>query len=171
MAASMTIYEKEYASRETYVYFICGVASALFAYMGKDYYPVHPLDLPGKYTIASMISLVVSFVFGMARIQVFLKGSTISRKMMNTQDEITVLSNAWKDITENRATMAFNTITGKKFVSAEGIDKELNQKREKWAKRLKQLKKWQKWAKICLGVCHVFLVLGFIFLIISKVVA
>jgi hypothetical protein len=43
MSASLTIFEKEHAAREKYIYFICGLAGVLFAYVGKDYFPVHPL--------------------------------------------------------------------------------------------------------------------------------
>jgi hypothetical protein len=57
MLASLTIFEKEHEAREKYTYFVCGLAGALFAYIGKDYFPDHPLNYSAVFTIGALISL------------------------------------------------------------------------------------------------------------------
>ena len=167
MSASLTVFEKEYESREKYIYFICGVAGASFAYIGKDYFPVHPLDWPAKLTIGSLFSLMVCFAFGMARIQVYIHGLSINRDVLVAEDELTRMNDSWIKHEQGAANMTLSNKTGKTF-NVSDLEDEINTLRAKKDKDFKRMENWFKWATILFVICHVFLAFGFILLICAK---
>lgn len=85
-----------------YIYFICGVAGALVAYLGKDYTPSHPWTIIDKLNISTLICLIVSFLFGVGRILCYIQGISINKDVLVAQEEIGNFVNALTYRLENK---------------------------------------------------------------------
>ena len=170
MSASITIYEKEHASREKYIYFVCGLAGVLFAYIGKDYFPTHPQDLRDKLTIGAMASLALSLAFGMAHIQFNIKGISLNKDVLVVVEEIGNCVITVGQRKAGQANRSINTKTGKEHTTEE-IEATIERLKALNAIQETKMKRWFLGATVLFIICHCFLVSGFILLICSKLIA
>jgi hypothetical protein len=61
---SFDLFSKEHAASERFDYFVCGIAGALFAYIGQAYTP-HTFGSRYYYLMPAALLLTVSFLFGL----------------------------------------------------------------------------------------------------------
>lgn len=168
MIASLSLFEKEHAAREKYVYFVCGLAGALFAYIGKDYYPEHPIKIIAVLTISALISLTLCVAFGMARIQVYTHGLSINRDVLVAEEKLENIRGCKVKQMAKESNYAMDYKTGKEYTSIEELDKDINILQETRDKDFIRMEKWFKGATCLLFICNIFLALGFILLICAK---
>jgi hypothetical protein len=168
MSASLNLFDKEHASREKYVYFVCSLAGALFAYIGKDYFPEHPINCVGVLTIAALISFVLCIAFGMARIQVYTHMLGINRDVLVFEEEIAKLQNSW--IAHEKGE-AYLTLSNKLYENLKQvrIEELVNERAIKKETEFARMKTWEKWATGLLIISNGFLALGFILLLWAKI--
>ncbi len=169
MSASLTIFEKEHAAREKYIYFICALAGALFAYVGKDYFPVHPLNCAATLTIGAMVSLTLCLAFGMARIQVYIKGLSINRDVLVAEDELKNLRDSLVKHKSGASNYSLNYKTGKEYVTIEELEKDIKTLQITKDNDFKRMGKVFIWSTRLFIACHCFLALGFILLICARI--
>jgi hypothetical protein len=171
MSESLNIFDKEHASREKYIYFVCGLAGALFAYIGKDYFPVHPIDCIGILTISALISFIVCIAFGMARIQVYTHGMSINRDVIVEETNLRNLRVCRLKFLSKEITLSEDNKTGKTYSTIEEYDADIKAKQTIRDKTHIRMEKWFKWATWLLIISNGFLALGFILLISAKLAA
>jgi hypothetical protein len=170
MSASLALFEKEHAAREKYIYFVCGLAGVLFAYIGKDYFPVRPFDCAAILTIGAMISLTLCLVLGMARIQSYIEGLSINRVGLGNEEELKNIRDSlvmWK---AGQANYTVSKKTGKEYRTIEELEEDIKLLQTSVNKDYNRMKKWFNWATYLFIACHFFLVVGFILLICAKLV-
>lgn len=92
MSASLSLFDKEHTSREKYVYFICGVSSALIAYIGKDYRPNNPWTAHDTLTISTLCCLLFSFGLGLLRILFYIEGMSYNRDVLVAEEETAIIN-------------------------------------------------------------------------------
>ncbi|MGA9452103.1 MAG: hypothetical protein WBW41_12260 [Verrucomicrobiia bacterium] len=173
MSASLSLFDKEHTAREKYIYFICGVASALVAYLGKDYTPSHPWTIHDKLNISTLICLVVSFLFGVGRILCYIQGISINKDVLVAQEEIGNFVNALTYRLENKdkgVPISINKKNGKPY-STEEIQARIVELTASSETDSTRMKKRFKFSQILFVICHVFLILGFILMICAKLAA
>jgi hypothetical protein len=168
MSASLTIFEKEHAAREKYIYFVCGLAGALFAYIGKDYFPVHPLDLVAKLNIWAMVCLMLCLVSGMARIQVYIEGLSINRDELVAEEELKNLRECWVKHKSGESNFTMAHKTGKKYTTIEELQKDIEALQKAKDATHKRMEKWFRWATGLLIICNCFLAFGFLLIVFAK---
>jgi hypothetical protein len=142
----------------------------LFAYLGKDYYPIHPFDCAAKLTIGAMVSLILCVAFGMARIQVYIKALNINREMLCATEELINFRESrikWKT---GGANYIINHKTGKEYGTIEELDKDISLLQTRRDKDHHRMEKWFKWATHLFIACHLFLAAGFVLLVCAKLV-
>ena len=177
MSASLSVFEKEHSAREKYIYFICGLASALVAYIGKDYFPAHPFTWAEYLTLAALLLFFACFVSGCVYIIIFIKVTNLNRDALVIEEEIAniyrnlVLLDADEMLNQPRNIFR-NLQTGKKYSLInkqeleDDVDK-LKQKKDETRARMKvfdcKIDSWFIAAHCCLG-------LGFILMIIAKLI-
>jgi hypothetical protein len=170
MSASLSVFEKEHAAREKYIYFVCGLAGALVAYIVKDYFPVRPIDFIGELTMSAMISLTLCLAFGMVHIQFFIKGTSINKDVLVADEELKNFVNTLVARKAGQCNLSVNTKTGKEYTTEEIEASIVNLKASRDID-FNRMTKWFWWSTVWFIVCHIFLVFGFFFLIYSKFTA
>ena len=155
--------------REKYIYFLCGLAGALFAYIGKDYHPVHPIDLSNKLTLLAMASLTLSLAFGMAHIRVFIHFTSINKHALRNDEEVANHITALANCKAGKANLTINNQTRKEYTIDE-LENGINARTTKRDILIGKMDTWHKWAMCLIIVSHCFLVIGFLLLIVSKLV-
>jgi hypothetical protein len=170
MSSSLTVFEHEHKAREKYIYFICGVAGALVAYIGKDYKPNNPWTIYDTLTMWTLACLTLSFVLGLGRILTYIQGMSINRDVLVKEGELASLNSSRAFHLEHQGKGIPVTVSSKRqtpLSTAEieiAIDK-LNSMKAEYSIRMKR---WHKWSTFFLVVCQIFLVAGFILLLCSK---
>ena len=170
MSASLSLFDKEHASRERYVYFICGVSSALVAYIGKDYNPSHPWTVHDKLNISTLVCLIVSFFFGIGRILSYTQGISVNKDVLVAQEEIGNFVDALTYQLANKdkgLPISINKKNGKPY-STEEIQARIGELSTSSDKNSVRMKKWFNFSQVLFVVCHLFLILGFILMIWAK---
>jgi hypothetical protein len=122
MSASLSLFDKEHAAREKYIYFICGVASALVAYIGKDFTPNCPWTIYDKFTISTLVCFTVAFLFGIGRILSYIQGISINKDVLTAQEETGNFVNALTYRLENKDNgmpISINKKNGKPYSTEE----------------------------------------------------
>ena len=160
MSTSISVFEKEHAAREKYIYFVCGLAAALVAYIGKDYFPVRPIDFVGKLTISAMASLTLCLAFGMTHIQCFIKGTSINKDVLVAGEEINNCVNSLLKRKTGQSNFTLNLKTGQEHTTEE-LEAIVEQLKAKSDVDFKRITKWYWWSTVWFIVCHCFLALGF----------
>jgi len=180
MTASLAVFEKEHAAQEKYIYFICSVASALLAYLGKDYKVSLPWTTHDTLTMATLGSLLLSFLFGISRILCYNYSLGENKEMLIKQEEVgncveallNRIQNEQKIQTEGKGqglALSINKKTGKP-VSAEELNKAIEEANAKSAKHFKLMTRWYNISTVCFVICHVFLVAGLGLMLWAKLV-
>lgn len=166
--ASHLLFDKEHTSREKYIYFICGVAGALVAYIGKDFKPSHPLSNHDLLMLWCLGCLVGSFIFGIARILAHIEGLNYNRESVFAEEEITEFNRALANHIQNPGMASLSTKVGGALNQAEieGIIKFL---RGKVTKDTKSMNRYHSLATFLFVVCHIALIAGFVLLLLSKI--
>ena len=167
MSASLTVFEKEHAMTEKYIYFLCGLAGALVAYIGKDYHVVHPVDLSNKLTLLAMATLTLSLMFGMAHIQVFINATSKNKDVLVTDEEIRNYIMALVERKAGKANYSINAKTGKEYTS-EDMEKEIDIFKAKREAAFRKMTRRYKCSTVLSIVCQSFLIIGFFLIIWSK---
>jgi hypothetical protein len=173
MSASLSLFDKEHAAREKYIYFICGVAGALVAYIGKDYTPSHPWTINDKLNISTLICLTVSFLFGVGRILCYIQGISINKDVLVAQEEIGNFVNALTFRLENKdkgVPISINRKNGKPY-TAEEIQAHIVELTVSSETDSARMKSWFNVSQTLFVICHAFLVFGFILMIWAKIAA
>jgi hypothetical protein len=173
MSASLSLFEKEHTAREKYIYFICGVSSALVAYIGKDYTPNHPWTIQDKLNVSTLICLIVSFLFGIGRILCYVQGISINKDVLVAQEEIGNFVNALTYRLENRdkgVPISINKKNGKPY-STEEIQARIVELTASSEMDSARMKRWFNISQILFVICHVFLIIGFGLMICAKLAA
>jgi hypothetical protein len=165
MSASINLFDKEHAAREKYVYFVVGLAGALFAYLGKDYTPPHELTIVSLLTMSALTSLTLCIVFGLTRIQVYIHGLSINRDVLLAEEEISDFNKSLIMHYKGEANVAFSNKT-QTLLTTTDIEAARALHHTKKTKDFVKMKRWFKCATITL-----FLVLGFVLIIASKFAA
>jgi hypothetical protein len=173
MSASLSIFEKEHAARDKYIYFICGVASALVAYIGKDFAPHPTFTLHDKLTIASLVALILAFGFGLANMLAYIEGLSANKEytLARESTENFVRAKAERIEAENqgKAVLSFDTRTGEPH-SLEQMEKRIVDSISLSAKHHDKMDRWFKVSHYLFIAFHGFLVVGLLLLVGSKVV-
>lgn len=170
MSASLSLFEKEHAAREKYIYFICGVAGALVAYLGKDYTPSHPWTVHDSFLISTLGSLMLAFLFGIGNILAYIRGISINKDVLTAQEENGNFVNAITYRLENKdkgVPISINKKDGKQYTTEE-IQAHIAQLAAAIEKDTARMKRWFCFSQVLFAVCHVFLILGFILMVCSK---
>lgn len=172
MSASLSLFEKEHAAREKYIYFICGVAGALLAYLGKDFTPSHPWTVHDKLLISTLGSLVLAFLFGIGNILAYIKGISLNKDVLTAQEEIGNFVNAITFQLENKnkgVPLSINKKDGK-CQTIEEMQAHIAQLTPTIEKDTARMKGWFRFSQVLFVFCHIFLILGFILMVCSKLV-
>jgi hypothetical protein len=165
----LTVFEKETAAREKYIYFVCGVAGALFAYIGKDFSPVHPLTCVAILTISAMAALALSLAIGMAHIQCFIQALSKNKDILVNKDDLKKCNMSIFKYKTGEANYTRDLMTGEE-PTIEVTEERIKALTAIMAQNQQKMHKWVRGALISFTVCHVFLMLGFLLLILSKFV-
>jgi hypothetical protein len=170
MSVSLSIYEKEHAARERYVYFICGVSGALLAYIGKDYRPDASWTRHDTLVIVTLASLLVSFLFGLLRILFYVEGMSTNRDIIVIEEEVENITNVLIQHKTQQSVghvIALDKHTGKQQTMQDLQDRitALNTKKQPLVPKMNR---WHDWSTIFLVICHFFLIAGMSFLVLSK---
>jgi hypothetical protein len=171
LTASLSLFDKEHAAREKYIYFICGVSSALVAYLGKDYKPNHPWTVHDTLMVATLGSLLLSFLFGIGRMLSYIKAISLNKDMLVAREETGNFVDAftkWLDDEKKGAPIMINKKTGERFTK-EQIEEEKKQSFALAEKYSVQMKRWFRASAVLYVICHVFLVAGFVLMMWAKV--
>jgi hypothetical protein len=168
MSASLIMFEKEYAAREKYGYFICTVASALVAYLGKDFFPEHPFDARENLTVWSLSSLTASFGFGLAFLIFCIKAISLNKDLLVGSEEVANFYNTVTLRETKQSNYTRNLKTGRLYKSTEELLKLAHKKRVANIFTFRKMRKWYWWSEVWFIIAHVFLVLGFCLLIAAK---
>jgi hypothetical protein len=163
------VFEQETSARNKYVYFVCGLAAALFAYIGKDYFPTHPIDLIGYLTISSLACLAISLALGMLHIIVFIQALSANKDVHVANQNLKKCNNSIFMRKTGQANYTRDLTTGCELTMEE-LEAELKKLTPILERENKKMKKWMRWALVTFVACHVFLGLGFILLILAKLI-
>jgi hypothetical protein len=167
MSASLAVFEKEHAMTEKFIYFVCGLAGALVAYIGKDFHAVHPFDLSNKLTLLAMAALTLSLVLGMVHIQVFIDATSKNKDVLVKDEEIKNLITALVERKAGKASYSVNDKTAKEFTFEE-MERELATfQLDRGISFTKMLNRY-KCSRVLSIACQCFLIIGFLLLIWSK---
>ncbi len=173
MSASLSLFDKEHAAREKYIYFVCGVASALVAYIGKDYTPSHPWTDYDKFTISTLVCLIVAFLFGIGRILTYIQGISINKDVLAAQEETGNFVNALTYRLENKdkgMLISINKKNGKPY-STEEIQARIAELTALSETDSARMNRWFNFSQVLFVICHAFLILGFVLMICAKLAA
>ena len=170
MDASLSLFELEHTGKEKYGYFICGLAGALIAYIGKDFKPSYPLTTHDLLTISTLGCLIVSFIFGLGYILCWLKGVEKNKNYLFATEQTgefvdTKNRNQTALMTGNRSVQMKN---GNSYTIFE-IEKEIADFKVTSQKNRERMVKWYRASKILFIICHLFLIAGFVLLLLSKI--
>jgi len=87
MSESLEVFIASLEGDQKFDYFVCGVAGALFAYIGQTYTP-HKIELSiSLFEPASLILLALAFFAGLHRIQTVNVISRINHKVLRAHEE------------------------------------------------------------------------------------
>ena len=167
MPDSLTLHQHDHAARLKYIYFVCGLAAVLFAYLGKDYFPVHPINLHGILTISALSCFASSVVCGMANILCFINGTRLNVKTAASREGIKNCLDAMIQHKAGKNNTTLDIKTGKEPTIQQikarfkRLKAEHNKNRKDMTKAFRSSGYWNIF-------CHFFLLLGFILLICSK---
>jgi hypothetical protein len=167
---SKAIYERGNTnSLETYNYFICGVASALFAYEGQHYTPHKLNSLSAYLTPACLVFLMLSFACGCRQIYLGIIGKKLNKEYVKEHEDCIHLTERIKqfEASENRAAIT-DKATGK-VVSVEILKERRDSKvalKNKIEKKARSKFKWANRFEHFRDVCLIF---GFALIITSKI--
>lgn len=173
MSASLSVFEREHESREKYIYFICGVASALLAYLGKDYKPSHPWTTHDTLTVSTLGCLLMVFVFGTGRILCYTHGLSANKEKLVAQEETANFVEKLARRLENEqkgVALSINKLTGR-FVTKEEIQKNIDATSALYTKHEKRERKWFNVSTVLFVICHIFLVGAFALMMWAKLVS
>jgi len=155
-------------STEKFDYFICGITGALFGYIAQTYTPQKIDGLIPVLMPLSLLFLIVSFYAGVRRIQYVQLAARLNQNMLFYSEMAGKLTTELLKADETGATILVNQSTGETFARevAEQL-RSANIEQSKKAKTLmdKQRPKAAKFGKLRDG----FLVVGFIFILLSRV--
>jgi len=171
MSASLSLFEKEHNAREKYIYFICGVAGALIAYLGKDYKPNHPWTTHDTLTISTLGSLILAFGFGIGNILSYIQGISENKDLLVAFEE---MGNFVESKNFLRANMFVGVSTNKKDgkdYTLEEVEAHITTINKKSEKIKIEMDRWFALSKVTFKICHFFLFAGFILLVCSKIVS
>ena len=172
MTASLSLFDKEHAAREKYIYFICGVTSALVAYLGKDYKPNHPWTIHDTLMLSTLSSLLLSFLFGIGRILFYIKAISINTVTLRAREEtqrfVEGLTKRQETEDKGGVVTTRNTLTGE-VITKEGMEAMVRQSSALAEKYSAQMKRWFRASAVLLVICHVFLIAGFALMMWAKV--
>jgi hypothetical protein len=162
MSASLSLYDKEQAAREKYIYFLCGVAGPLFAYLGKDYKPSHPRTTQDTLAVSTLSCFVALFLFGTERIIFYIQGIGTNIEALTAREETgncvdaltTRMQKAQKGVL-----ISINNETGKAFTTEE-IQAAIEESAATAEKHLARIKKWLSlnglpWFLPCVSDCGI----------------
>ncbi len=164
------VFDKEQTARDKYIYFVCGLAGALVAYMGKDYFPVHPMGTKEWLTVLSLISLTFCLAFGMAHMRCVITTLNHNKMVMLNKWDLKVCNTSIFKRKTGEANFSRDMTTGKE-PTVEEIEAEIIKHQGLMADNQRKMNKWERWSLLTFVTCHVFLVLGFLMLIASKLAA
>ena len=168
MKVSEQLFDKEHNSREKYIYFICSVTGALVAYISKDFKPVHPFSGHDKWTLWCLGCLTGSFIFGILRILTYIEGLNCNKESVFAEEEMTEYKGALVKHIQNPGMISVSSkLRGPISESEiEGIIKFLEAKVDK---DTKSMNRYLSLATFLFVVCHLFLIAGFVLLLLSKI--
>ena len=167
----LKLFEHESAARSRYMYFVCALAAGLFAYIGKDYFPVHPIDNAGWFTIAALASFVLCLAFGMGNLQLYIQMLNANKGVFATKQDLKVCNTSIFKHKTGEANFTHDMVKGGER-SIEEIQADIERFTVEMADKSAKVEKYSKW--ICRThppICHAFLIIGFILLIVSKFIA
>ncbi len=167
MSSASTIHERGHAATQKYDYFVCGLAMAMFAYIGKDFYVVHPINLYEKFTISALACYALSVCSGLLGIYSFNIATRLNERVLVCGESA---RNCLSVILRHKADDSvpiMNDATGK-----ESSIKVVKAKFKKFRTQQKQFRKEMRgsfvFSTVCNLFCHLFLFCGFILIIWSK---
>jgi hypothetical protein len=167
METSHLLFDKEHQSREKYIYFICGVAGALVAYIGKDFKPSFPLSKHDELTLWCLGCLTVSFIFGIGRMLAYIEKLKYNKESVFAEEEISKFNGALIQHTQNPGMVSLTTKV-KEPLNKSDIEGILKYLREKVKKENKSMSRFHRLGKLLFVVCHICLIAGFVLLLLSK---
>jgi hypothetical protein len=173
MSASLSLFDKEHASRERYIYFLCSVSGALVAYIGKDFKPNHPFSNHDILTLWCLGCLTGSFLFGLCRILLYIHGMGFNREVVFCDEEIANLNKSLAYHLENAdkgVPASFsNKISGP--VTIEDIRLRIVLLSEKRKKETVTMNSTHYFSTFFLVICQLSLLAGFVLLLLSKILS
>jgi len=171
MDASLSLFDKEHASKEKYIYFLCSVASVLLAYIGKDYKPNHPLALHDELTLWCLGCLTGSFVLGLGRIICYNHGLTLNKEYVTAAEGIKNVNQSLLHHKEKESEGKVRPITmgeGQE-IPKDRLENEMKKLILEKQTKFKRMMKWYKASTFFVVLCHILLIAGFVLLLFSKI--
>jgi hypothetical protein len=165
---SLILWSKEHESFQKLDYFLCGVAGALFAYIGQTYTP-HKLDFWYFWLMPlALLCLTICFMCGLRRLQLACKVTESNRKSHFAAEQSSYYYDILVEHAKDPQRRTFNRHTNKEQTVAE-----LEQLLKKFQMEKAEFEtKWQNeesWADFFGNVRTLFLIFGFILILASKV--
>lgn len=170
MSASLSLFDKEHAAREKYIYFICGVTGALIAYIGKDYRPSNPWTNHDTLTVSVLSCLVLSFGFGLLRILFYIHGMSHNRDVLVAEEELAIINNSLTFHMQNLDKGVPISIGTKnpKYYKKEDLENRRKELIQSANEKRPKMEFWHTWSTGFLWVANALLFVGFVLLVLSK---
>jgi hypothetical protein len=171
MDVSLSLFEKEHASKEKYIYFLCSVSSVLLAYIGKDYKPNHPFTLHDGLTLWCLGCLTGSFILGLGRINCYNHGLNLNREYATAVEGIrsvnqSILHHRVKEGQEKSRPITMGE--GQEIPKAQ-LENEMTKLILQKDTKFKRMKGWYNASTVFIVLCHILLIAGFTLLLLSKI--
>jgi hypothetical protein len=166
--ALLSVNQKEHESVEKYDYFICGMAGALFAYIGQTYTPKRFDCWYSLLTPLALLSLTVCIGCGLRRMHISNIVTKMNKDTLADSLNVIDLHRELKKIVDDENYISMEIETGEKL-DAKALFKKIDEKRLKIQDE-KTLTRFKIRRANCLGTWrNLFLFMGFLLLLASKV--
>lgn len=155
-------YQNFHQGTQKFDYFICGLASALFAYLSQTYKP-QPIEWgPALITPLALILLAASVFTGLLKIEQILKLTGANSKLLLFQKNISDLRNAIANRRDGYFTFPTGHIVGPQdYEKALEIIKENEQEiKDNMSEDIEISLKWYRIRNLCLGLGFTAVILG-----------
>lgn len=164
------IYTRESTAVEKYDYFVCGVAGALFAYVGQNYTPQKFETIYSFLTPLALIFLTSSFIFGSQRIYLANLGIKLNKQFIKEHEDCIHITQQLNEIAKAKVPSIITDKVSGQVITVEFLTERRTNKlaAKSELERISRSKfKWANRFEHCRDIC---LLIGFALIIASKAI-